>query len=256
MALAGAAGGSGERLQYECGFCKVGEETKEAKHFCPLCQEYLCDVCHFNHKRSKVTMFHETIPVKGEQKQPGHVHITCDCGQNPDYYCEAHKEVFCVTCKIIEHRLCDVEVLGYAIKHKRNISQFKTTIDELRKLRVLAAETESLQNTLLESQDDNECTCEQSIRSFKNDFSNLLEQLERKAIDDLKRRSTVQKNQMTDHKAVCKNIKDKLDAGLIASTDILNANDPQAIFMQNIRLSQMLNAYRGEIKNARAETIS
>ena len=163
MAYGGAVGvssiykGSEEGYDYECDPCKVDEATKEAKHFCPLCQEYLCETCHAHHRRSKATRSHKILSVEDVvQKNPGPVRVmgpqnTCGCGQNiADFYCEAHEEVFCLTCKTVQHRSCNVEDLDVIAKSKGYLPQFKETIDELNELRQQASETESLQDNILE----------------------------------------------------------------------------------------------------------
>ena len=266
MSYGGAVGGSSlykgseEGFDYECDPCKVDEAIKEARHFCPVCQEYLCDDCRHHHRKMRATKSHKILSGKDMPKKAGPTRIMkpqdiCACGQNvADFYCETHKEVFCVTCKTVRHRSCNVEALDNIIQSKTNLQQFNKAIDELKELRTLATETESLQDTLLESLAANENTCKERIRVFRRDINALLDQLEGKTTDDLKGRCIAQKIALTDRKAVCRNIKDKLDADFKTAIDIRNANDPRDIFIQNLLLSQTLTVYRNAVNDAKLET--
>ena len=84
-----------------------------------------------------------------------------------EYYCDTHKEVFCVTCKIVRHKACSVEALDDIVKHKSNLKQFNATIDTLNKLLAQATETETLQDVLLESLTEHKNSCEESIKAFR-----------------------------------------------------------------------------------------
>ena len=267
MEYGGAVGGSSlykgseEGFDYECDPCKVEEGIREAKHFCPVSQEYLCDDCHRHHRKMRATKSHkilfcEDIPKKPSLSLTVQPQDVCACGQNvADYYCEAHKEVFCVTCKTVRHRSCKVEALDDVVQRKTNIPQFNATLDSLKELLVQATETETLQGVLLESLTSNEKNCEESIRTFRRAINELFDNIEEKTIDELKKRCASQKTTLSDRRAVCRSIKDKLDVDYKASTEIRNGKGPRDIFIQNLRLSQTLALYRDAINDAKSETI-
>ena len=92
-------------------------------------------------------------------------------------------------------------------------------------------------------------------KGLQKDINELLDHLDGNATDELKSLCTSQKSVLTDHKAVCRSIKDTLHADYKTSTKIRNANHPRDIFIQNLKLSQTLAAYEIAIKEAKSETV-
>ena len=74
-----------EYREYECGPCLLGGRTREAKHYCIDCPDYLCDGCKDHHCTLAVTRDHtimsgSRIPVSARGRPS--LGIICSCNNS------------------------------------------------------------------------------------------------------------------------------------------------------------------------------
>ena len=129
-----------EFREHECGPCSGARRTKEAKHYCMDCPDYLCDNCKDYHGHLAGTRNHNIvsgsrIPVSVSK---GHsLNITCGCnkGQPVAFYCNGHLESICGACKTFNHHKCKTS----SIKEKSSSytsSKLNSVLAEIKSLEV------------------------------------------------------------------------------------------------------------------------
>ncbi|XP_063435959.1 uncharacterized protein LOC134716875 [Mytilus trossulus] len=93
-----------------CGICDAQHITKCANHWCPECDEGLCDECEKHHSISKGTRKHGIIPTDDYKKLPPDIlSIGHHCREHEkkfQNYCPHHEKLCCPTCISTEHRKC------------------------------------------------------------------------------------------------------------------------------------------------------
>ncbi|CAG2223813.1 unnamed protein product [Mytilus edulis] len=110
-----------------CGICSLRQITQTSKHWCPQCEEALCDECRDHHKLLKVTRSHEPIPISDYKSIPSFItDIQQSCiYHNEQYqqYCVEHALPICFKC-INDHRKCNVTTLEKIINNVKTSEQF------------------------------------------------------------------------------------------------------------------------------------
>jgi len=104
-----------------CDACKFDDSLVEAKGFCVLCTDYLCQMCCRDHKRIKATRSHtllenDEMPTDKGPFQRLHKLTRCELHQDHElaYECMDHKTVICVVCLSETHRKCE-DILDFAL---------------------------------------------------------------------------------------------------------------------------------------------
>ncbi|WAR19482.1 hypothetical protein MAR_001320, partial [Mya arenaria] len=111
MATGGSSIYKGSDLihEYSCSKCVENDLNSEAKHFCPLCDHYLCNKCVKLHNG-----YHNKHTVYGHgdmQKWAGFYMDRCDQhGNKLEVHCDDHQELCCSVCVALTHR--DLNSLG------------------------------------------------------------------------------------------------------------------------------------------------
>ncbi|CAC5384141.1 unnamed protein product [Mytilus coruscus] len=110
-----------------CGICLPGQTTKTSKHWCPQCEEALCNECMDYHKLLKATRSHEPIPMSNYMSIPSFItDIQQSCVyHNEQYqqYCVEHASPMCFKC-INDHRKCNVITLEKVTNNVKTSEQF------------------------------------------------------------------------------------------------------------------------------------
>ncbi|XP_071166119.1 E3 ubiquitin/ISG15 ligase TRIM25-like [Mytilus edulis] len=93
-----------------CSVCEIQHKTKDAKHWCPECEQGLCSECLNYHNALKSSRNHEVIPVENYKQLPSSISsIQQHC---PDHnrkfqmYCPQHESLCCPLCISSNHRNC------------------------------------------------------------------------------------------------------------------------------------------------------
>lgn len=94
-----------------CDGCQRDGEDEEAKQFCLMCKEKLCNMCAKFHRRNLLTKDHEVLSFEKLQKSPIATAIKKSCrahaGKSIKYYCKDHSVPCCTACVCTAHRKCD-----------------------------------------------------------------------------------------------------------------------------------------------------
>lgn len=94
-----------------CDGCQRDGEDEEAKQFCLMCTEKLCNMCAKYHRRNLITKDHEVLSFEKLQKSPIVTAIEKSCrthaGKSIKYYCKDHLVPCCTACICTAHRKCD-----------------------------------------------------------------------------------------------------------------------------------------------------
>ncbi|XP_060575188.1 uncharacterized protein LOC132732725 [Ruditapes philippinarum] len=124
-----------------CDPCKSDGQSLSVEGYCVDCEEYLCKDCYKVHCRPSITRHHvlkgkDNMPKKKECKPD-----TCPihAEQLVEYYCEAHEEVCCSSCKGLSHKKCE---------GVKRINDILPEIDIKKEFEKLQGNTELLRNDI------------------------------------------------------------------------------------------------------------
>ena len=72
---------------HECGPCKTDDKVSEAKYYCRVCNDYLCEECKGQHRKFKELQNHKIVSAamttnNEAVKQAGIPGLKCMCNQN------------------------------------------------------------------------------------------------------------------------------------------------------------------------------
>lgn len=94
-----------------CASCQRGGEEEEAKRFCLVCKEKLCDVCTKYHERNLITRDHKVLSFDKFKMSPIVTETGKSCYMHAEkilrYYCRDHHVPCCTACICTAHRKCD-----------------------------------------------------------------------------------------------------------------------------------------------------
>ena len=100
---------SDELFDHVCDPCGNEGNIVEARQYCGVCSEFLCDPCVKYHRKFQITKNHKIVPAHtvsaGSSRQ---IFLYCGCKNNrePEYHCENDDDVICSPCKDIKHYQC------------------------------------------------------------------------------------------------------------------------------------------------------
>ena len=246
-----------EFREHECGPCSGARRTKEAKHYCIDCPDYLCDNCKDYHGNLAGTRNHNIvsgsrIPVS-VSKGPG-LNITCGCnkGQLIAFYCNDHQETICGACKTFNHHKCKTS----SIKEKSSSytsSKLNSVLAEIKSLEVKyeRLKQQSNGNKTVINQLKEACTKE--ITKYRKELDTIFDNLERNVLTELDEWKQ-DKNRRVDQdmstiaealnvlKVDCKNLEDAKRDG-----------KKEAMFIADVQVSRSIQGYTrklGELQTA------
>ncbi|WAR30603.1 hypothetical protein MAR_033145 [Mya arenaria] len=122
---------------YICSKCEEDDDLDiEAQHFCPQCENYLCDKCVRVHGG-----YYKKHTVYGREDIQKWAMVSLDkCDQHGDklsVHCDDHQEFCCSVCVALNHRLCSsISHLSDLAKGFLKIAEFKqlpAAVDNLRR---------------------------------------------------------------------------------------------------------------------------
>ena len=246
-----------EFREHECGLCSGARRTKEAKHYCIDCPDYLCDDCKNYHGHLAGTRSHNIvsgsrIPVS-VSKGPG-LNITCGCnkGQLIAFYCNDHLEIICGACKTFNHHKCKTS----SIKEKSSsytLSKLNSVLAEIKSLEVKyeSLKQESHGNKKVINQLKG--VCKKEITKYRKELDTIFDNLERNLLTELDewkhdKDRRVDQDMSTIAEALnvlkvdCKNLEDAKRDG-----------KKEAMFIADVQVSRSIQGYTrklGELQTA------
>ncbi|XP_052092877.1 tripartite motif-containing protein 45-like [Mytilus californianus] len=102
----------GDKTQ-ECHACKRWNEKSNAKFWCKICEEALCEKCNQMHSRMKLLSAHDVVEIEEYGSNSTGIDlngISKHCHFHPsketEIFCSRHRESCCVSCLSTKHRRC------------------------------------------------------------------------------------------------------------------------------------------------------
>ena len=198
---------SDDGSQFECSPCDYEGVKKEAKYYCPQCQDYLCDACKSVHQKISSTRSHKIVsgslmPMKTENKTNEGIKqgVQCPCGggKNISLYCKDHVKVMCGDCKTLKHRNCNCLTIDEACadsdktdtkRTKEQMVTFKATFEKL----------QQRQNEDAEKLAAKSAECREIVEVFKQELIKKIEKVAEAALDEIAKCDREQRQTIEEH---------------------------------------------------------
>ncbi|XP_071148327.1 E3 ubiquitin-protein ligase TRIM71-like [Mytilus edulis] len=171
-----------------CGICSLRQITRTSEHWCPECEEGLCEECKEHHKLLKATRRHEPIPITSYKSLPSYINdIKQSCVyHNEQYqiYCNEHALPLCLQC-INDHSKCDVVSLEKVISNVKTSGQY---LDLESRLDDLLQDIERIKKSREANVTDIETLRVQHVKEIKQirvEINNHLDNLEKQILKEL-----------------------------------------------------------------------
>ena len=100
---------SDELFDHVCAPCENEGIVKQAKQYCGVCSEFLCDPWVRHHRKFALLKNHKIAPAHTISVSSCRcLSVNCGCNNNreTEYYCENHSDVICSPCNDIKHHKC------------------------------------------------------------------------------------------------------------------------------------------------------
>ncbi|VDI28389.1 Hypothetical predicted protein, partial [Mytilus galloprovincialis] len=171
-----------------CGICSLRQITQTSYHWCPQCEEALCNECRDHHKLLKVTRSHELIPISDYKSIPSFI---TDLQQSCTYhdeqyqqYCVDHALAICFKC-ITDHRTCHVTTLEKVINNVKTSEQFLDLESRLGDLLQNIDQIKKNRNSNVTKIEETKTRLVKEIRQKRAEINKRLDNLEKQIIKDL-----------------------------------------------------------------------
>ena len=234
---------------FECSPCDYEGVKKEAKFYCPQCQDYLCDSCKVTHQKFSSTRKHQLVsgilmPVKhrehGNLDAPISRSVRCICTvKNITVYCKDHNDAVCVDCKTLKHRNCKTLTIEEACADfdaatpdatKERMNKIKAEFDTLRHSR--NADLEILTTKTAEVQG--------KVEDFKKELMEKIEDLTDTAHDDISQCDREQRVAIEQHLNTCSTALNRMEIDCQPFEEAVTAGVNPLIFIHNLQLKKTL----------------
>ncbi|VDI69317.1 Hypothetical predicted protein [Mytilus galloprovincialis] len=171
-----------------CGICSLRQITQTSTHWCPQCEEALCDECREHHTLLKVTRSHEPIPISDYKSIPSFItDIQQSCiYHNEQYqqYCFEHALPICFKC-INDHRKCNVTTLEKIINNVKTSEQFLDLESRLDDVLQNIDQIKKDRNSNMTKIEETKTLLVKEIRQKRAEINKRLDNLEKQIIKDL-----------------------------------------------------------------------
>ncbi|CAC5410067.1 unnamed protein product [Mytilus coruscus] len=175
-----------------CGSCSFRHTTKVSTHWCPDCEEAICDECREHHKVLRITRNHIPIPISKYKSLPSFVtDIQQSCiYHNKKYqqYCSVHDVPICYRC-IKDHGKCNVIPLDEIVDNAK-------TSEQLRDLEVRLADLIKNVDNIKKHTEANVATIEDQkrkhiaeVKKLRSDINKMLDKLEKDILESLEEKA-------------------------------------------------------------------
>ena len=230
---------------FYCTACDYGGVKKEAKFYCPQCQDYLCDSCKSVHQNISATRSHKVVsgsimPKKPERKATESTkrYIKCPCSEKDiTIYCHDHYEVMCVDCKTLKHRNCNTVTIEEASadldKTDTDASKerMKTLKDKLEK--VQQKENEDAEMLTVQA-----AKCRVNVEEFKRELIQKIEELTKTALDDIEKSDGKQRVNIDQHINTCRTALNRMEIDYNSFEEAVTEGMNSMIFIHNLKLKK------------------
>ena len=238
---------SDDGSRFECSPCDYEGVKKEAKHYCPQCQDYLCDSCKLTHQKFSSTRKHQlvsgsSLPNKPEERTNEDIKrgIQCPCnGNDVTIYCKDHNEVLCVDCKTLKHRNCNSSTIDEVCADSDK-TDTKATKE---RMKTFKSKLENLQQTRNEDTDvltAKTAVCRDVVEEFKKAHIKKIETLADTALDDIAKGDKEQRLTIEQHIHICSTALNRIELDYKSFEDAVIAGINQLIFVHNLQLEKTL----------------
>ena len=181
---------SDELFDHVCVPCENEGIVKEAKQYCGVCSEFLCDACVRHHRKLTLTKCHKIVQAHiVSVSSLRRLSINCGCNNNKEteYYCENHSDVICSPCKDVKHHKCRT------IPIQQKCSGYKSSkIDAiLAKAKSLKEKYDRLKQNCSKNKKElvrSKDVCQKEIKAFRKELNDFLDTLEQKMLTELEKR--------------------------------------------------------------------
>ena len=204
---------SDELFDHVCAPCENEGIVKEAKQYCGVCSEFLCDPCVRHHRKFASIKNHKIAPAHTISVSSGRrLSVNCGCNNNreTEYYCENHSDVICSPCNYIKHHKCRTTPIqqkssGYkSSKIDAILAKSKSLKDKYDRLKQKCSTNKK---ELVRSKD----VCQKEIRAFRKELNDFLDKLEQNMLKELASHEDEKRKQIDQHIATLSNALQMLD---------------------------------------------
>ena len=232
---------------FVCSPCNYEGVKKEAKFYCPQCQDYLCDSCKSAHQKMSASRNHKVvsgsaIPRKQANKSTEGIKgkVQCPCsGKDIAIYCKDHKKVMCVDCKTLNHRNCKTSTVDEACgdlsttdinETKERMIVIKTKLKTLRQSR-----NENAENLTIQAAE-----CRDKVEEFQGQLIQKIEELTNTAFDDIANCDREQRQAIEQHINTCSTALNRMEIDYKPFEEAVTARIHPRIFIHNLKLKKTL----------------
>ncbi|WAR04884.1 hypothetical protein MAR_020253, partial [Mya arenaria] len=197
-------------FDYSCSKCEEHDLTTEAQHYCPECEDYLCDKCVklHNEYHSKHTVFER----EDIQMWEGFPIRSCDQhGNKLEVHCNDHQELCCSVCVALNHRQC------ISISYLPNLAKSFLKTADLKQLSAAMEKMRSRLDELKNARRKDHASLKYSykhiiavIKAFRKEINTILDQLEKQTVKQLDSMMNDLEMCVKDDIESCANMHDKL----------------------------------------------
>ena len=252
---------------FVCSPCNYEGVEKEAKFYCPQCQDYLCDSYKSAHQKMSASRNHKVVagsamPRKLENKSNEGIkgNVQCPCsGKYIEIYCKDHNEVMCIDCKTLKHRNCKTSTVDEVCgdlgttdinETKERMDALKTKLETLRQCR-----NEDAKNLTGQAAE-----CRDKVEEFKRELIQKIEELTNTALDDIANCDREQRQTIEQHINTCSTALNRMEIDYKPFEEAVTARIHPRIFIHNLQLKKTLeqidNILQDIDKEAKAPGIS
>ena len=238
---------SDDGCQLECSPCDYGGIKKEAKYYCPQCQDYLCDACKSVHQNISSTRSHKIVsgslmPTKQENKTNEGIKqgVQCPCGgKNITLYCKDHTKVMCVDCKTLKHRNCNCLTIEEASADSET-TETNTTKERMKTLKAKLEKLQQRRNVDVENLTAKSAECRDIVEKFKRELMKKIEDLADKSLDDLTKCDREQRLTIEQHLHTCSTALHRMELDYKPFEEAMVTGINPLIFIHNVHLKKTL----------------
>ena len=232
---------------FECSPCDYEGVKKEAKFYCPQCQDYLCESCKSVHQKISATRGHQVVsgslmPKKPEIKATESTkrYIKCPCSEKDiTIYCHDHYEVMCVDCKTLKHRNCNTVTIEEA-SADLDKTDTDATKERMKTLKDRLEKVQQKENEDAEMLTVQAAKCRDNVEEFKRELIQKIEELTKTARDDIEKCDREQRVIIDQHLNTCSTALNRMEIDYKTFEEAVTAGMNSLIFIHNLKLKKTL----------------
>lgn len=177
---------SDEYIQHICDLCIQDDQEIEAKAFCTVCMQYICQSCYKSHLRANVSKDHKCLTGKDIPSKQTKSQIMPRCKKHPEQgfeqFCFDHRVVLCKTCKIIDHRNCKTDQISTLSSDALFKNESKLKITSLKKMLAEFSRLEKMSEAKVVDLDLQRKDAIKNVRKVKENINQYLDTLEKRIV--------------------------------------------------------------------------